>query len=110
MNVYDFDNTIFRGDSTARFFLFCLKLRPRIAWRLPGLAVNAALLLSGRLDKTKFRAACSAFSWISRMRSAGDRVLAENAHRIQKWYSRNKAGRLVISASPECLLKPAARI
>lgn len=109
MNVYDFDNTIFRGDSTARFFLFCLKFRPRIAWRLPGLAVNAALLLSGRLDKTKFKGGL--FSFLLDIPDAERLVTAfwaENAHRIKKWYlAQQKPDDLVISASPEFLLKPA---
>lgn len=29
MNVYDFDDTIFRGDSTRAFWAYCLKLRAR---------------------------------------------------------------------------------
>ena len=28
MNVYDFDGTIYRGDSTVDFFLFCMKKKP----------------------------------------------------------------------------------
>ena len=30
MNVYDFDNTILRGDSTARFFAYCLGHYPKM--------------------------------------------------------------------------------
>ena len=50
MNVYDFDNTILRGDSTARFFGFCLLRYPRM-WRdIPAQAVNG-LLFALRLRK-----------------------------------------------------------
>lgn len=30
MNVYDFDKTIYAGDSTIDFYLFCLKRQPAI--------------------------------------------------------------------------------
>ena len=35
MNVYDFDNTILRGDSSARFFAFCLRRYPRMWTDIP---------------------------------------------------------------------------
>ncbi len=30
MNVYDFDGTIYSGDSTIDFYLFCLRKQPEI--------------------------------------------------------------------------------
>ena len=30
INVYDFDNTLYRGESTFDFFLFCLKKHPKL--------------------------------------------------------------------------------
>ncbi len=30
MNVYDFDNTIYRGESAFDFFLFCIRRRPQL--------------------------------------------------------------------------------
>ena len=35
MNVYDFDDTIFRGDSTRAFWAYCLKRAPGLARFLP---------------------------------------------------------------------------
>ena len=43
MNAYDFDNTILRGDSTARFVAFCLRRYPAIWPDIPGQAANALL-------------------------------------------------------------------
>ena len=40
MNVYDFDNTILRGDSTKRFYAFCLRRHPRMILRWPGLGLS----------------------------------------------------------------------
>ena len=45
MNVYDFDDTIMRGDSTARFYVYCMIHYPKMWLDIPGQAVNAALFL-----------------------------------------------------------------
>ena len=55
MNVYDFDKTIFRRDSTYHFYLFCLRRYPRV-WRyLPSLAWAAALFFLDVIPKTEFK-------------------------------------------------------
>jgi len=35
MNVYDFDGTIYNGDSTVDFFLFALKRKPSLLLNVP---------------------------------------------------------------------------
>lgn len=35
MNVYDFDETIYDGDSTVDFYKYCLRRRPYIIFRFP---------------------------------------------------------------------------
>lgn len=37
MNVYDFDKTIYYGDSTADFYLFCLKRHKKILTLAPSI-------------------------------------------------------------------------
>ena len=61
MNVYDFDNTIFRGDSTARFFAYCLLRRPRVWADLPGQAFNALLFVLRLRPKQAFKQRMFAF-------------------------------------------------
>ena len=55
MNVYDFDNTIFRGDSTVRFILFCLGRHPMLWTRLPGQIASGAAYLLGKKSKQRFK-------------------------------------------------------
>ena len=43
MTIYDFDKTIYDGDSTVDFFLFCMKKRPRLVRFLP-LALRLSLM------------------------------------------------------------------
>ena len=60
MNVYDFDNTIIRGDSTALFYMYCLRRTPRMVLRLPALAWGALFVL--KKDKQRFKQDMFAFS------------------------------------------------
>ena len=43
MNVYDFDKTIYRGDSTVDFWRHCLRRYPGAARALPGTLAKALL-------------------------------------------------------------------
>lgn len=108
MNVYDFDNTIFRGDSMARFFAFCLRRHPRILRRLPGVTARAALLLLGKEDLTGFKARL--FGFLRDIPDVEREVAAfwaVNKRRIKPWYlSQARPDDLVISAGPEFLLAP----
>ena len=108
MNVYDFDNTIFRGDSTTRFFGFCLKRHPLIARRLPVVSFEALLLLTGKTDKTGFKSRL--FGFLRDLPDVDQAVAAfwaENGDRIKPWYlAQRRPDDLVISAGPEFLIQP----
>ena len=42
MNVFDFDKTIFHGDSTAKFYKYCLIRYPKVWLHIPSMAVAFA--------------------------------------------------------------------
>ena len=108
MNVYDFDKTIFRGDSTAHFFAFCLRRHPRILRRLPAVAADATLLLLGRADLTGFKGRL--FGFLPDIPDVEAEVAAfwvENKRRVKSWYLKQASpDDLIISAGPEFLLAP----
>lgn len=108
MIVYDFDNTVFRGDSTARFFMFCLKRHPRIAKRLPATLWGALLLLAGKADKTGFKGRLFGFlADIPDVEAEVSAFWAKNVGRVKPWYlARKRPDDLIISAGPEFLLRP----
>lgn len=109
MNVYDFDNTIYRGDSTADFYFFCLKRHPKILKHIPALAaafVRFYVLKQG--NKTQFKE--KMFSFLPYTDAEKDVSAFWNTHfaKIKHWYRRQKqAEDVIISASPFFLLKPA---
>ena len=51
MNVYDFDKTIYRGDSTVDFWRHCLRRYPGAARALPGTLAKALAFRQGRCSR-----------------------------------------------------------
>ena len=112
MNVYDFDNTVFVPDSSYCFVRFCMRHYPRaVCGMIPASLWQLLLYLrDGRQDAQKLKE--SLFSFLNRIDDI-ERVVDEfwEAHfgQIEDWYLRQKrADDLIISASPEFLLRPAA--
>lgn len=109
MNVYDFDNTILRGDSTVRFFGYCLLHYPKMWIDIPAQAVNALLFVLKIRKKQAFKQRMLAFlRLIDDVDAAVERFWAKNFCRIKPFYAEtHKSDDVVISASPQFLIEPA---
>ena len=106
MDVYDFDKTLYDGDSTAHFLRFCLAHHPRIATTLPrtGIAAFACLKLH-KIEKTQFKSILYRFL----------RLIPDIDKEVYLFWAAHERGiggpcspqqgDLVISAGPEFLLK-----
>ena len=107
-NIYDFDKTIFHGDSTVRFSCYCARKYPRAAfdmffsiWWLA--AVKLQLVSKTRAKERFYRF----LSYVPDVRNEVQAFWAVNSHRIKRWYLESlPCNDLVISASPEFLLMP----
>ena len=78
MNVYDFDGTIYRGDSTLHFYGYCLKCQPTLARYLPVQVMGLLRYKAGRGGKD---AAKSAFDVIKeKLRTTGQQK--KSPHKI----------------------------
>ena len=111
MNVYDFDQTIYEPDSSYSFFLYCLKHHTR-----PVLSViPEALLLLIKYRRGEAEAAVlkeqlfSYLSYLSDIESEVERFWDIHRQNIGQWYlDRRRNDDVIISASPEFLLRPMA--
>lgn len=106
MNVYDFDNTIYRGDSTAGFVRYCLMKRPA-AWRnVPRMLRYGFLYGIGAVSKMTFKANLyHMFSYIDDMEDLCDEFVRTHLNHIKDWYlDQWKTDDVIISASPYFLI------
>ena len=107
MNVYDFDKTIYDGDSTLDFYKFCLKRHPSILFLLPKQIGSAVLYKINFIDKNKFKEVF--FSFLQSVPDIDEEVFCfwnEHDKKIKNWYKKQRQNNdIIVSASPEFLLE-----
>jgi len=108
MNVYDFDKTIYAGDSSLDFYSYCLKKYPKIVFYLPAQICSALFYVMGVYSKVRFKE--TFYSYLNSLKDIDgviDGFWVSHEHKIQEWYKKQKlCSDVVISASPEFLLQP----
>lgn len=108
MNVYDFDKTIYDGDSTAQFYLFCLKRHKSILLCVPSLIFAYTRYYVFRIgNKTKCKETMYRFLKHCNIDKDVEEFWDINIKNIKDFYiKQKKTDDIIISASPEFLLKP----
>lgn len=108
INAYDFDETIYDGDSSVDFYFYCLKRNKKVLLQMPIQAWGALLYLLKITDKTRMKERI--FSYLKRIDDVDsyvDDFWKSHKDNIKKWYLDQKEDTdVIISASPEFLLKP----
>jgi hypothetical protein len=107
MNVYDFDGTIYKGDSSLDFYLFVLIKRPYIIVLLPYQGFMYLLSVFHVCSKEKMKEAFFSFIKMIPVKRLVNEFWKKNSTKIQHWYlnQRNNSD-VIISASSEFLLAP----
>lgn len=108
MNVYDFDKTIYHGDSSVDFYFYCLWTRPKIMIYFPVILLSIGLFLIGIYNKTKLKEKFYSYLVLfDDIDTVIDNFWKDNNNNIKQWYlEKRESSDLIISASPEFLLKP----
>ncbi len=111
MNVYDFDGTVYGGDSSLDLYLFVLPRHPAVILELAPAVRSLIKYKLGLGTKTEFKQ--SFFAFLRRIPDI-DREVAKfwvrNKRKIKPFYlNMQKPDDLIISASPEFLLAPVCR-
>ena len=112
MNAYDFDNTVFYGDSTAKFYIFELKRHPKIILKTPSLfGAFAKYYIFRKGSKTDFKQ--TMYRFLTCIKDIDGEVEAFwniNIDNIKPFYlEQKKTDDVIISASPEFLLFPVCK-
>ena len=115
IDVYDFDGTIYDGDSTADFILFCLRRHPAMMKGLPRMAIAALGLLLKKTNLTKFKSVV--FGEMSKCFSLEEEAAAfwrsaKTQAKLGAWFYQTPRDLPIViaSASPEFELCHAAKI
>lgn len=112
MNCYDFDQTIFFPDSSYLFVMHCLRRYPKAVLRaMPGTVLMLLLHLLGRKDTRALKEQVFSFlPYLDDVDRIVDEFWEENFEPgIAVWYLRQvREDDVILSASPEFLLRPAA--
>lgn len=108
MNVYDFDGTVYDGDSTVDFYFYCLRRRPRIAVYAFRQALAILRHAAGAMDTTRMKE--EFFSFLPALGDAEKLAVSfweARRGKVKGWYLEQKReSDVVVSASPEFLLRP----
>lgn len=108
MNVFDFDKTIYVNDSTADFIKFCMKRHKKALLYLPGIGFAALKFYAFHIgDKTAFKERMYSFLKACDTERDAAEFWESRIGGIKEFYRQiNKPDDVIISASPEFLLKP----
>lgn len=111
MNVYDFDKTILKYDSSFRFFVFCFKTYKETRRLWARQLSQAALYAVGVISTKTFKERLFAFvRYVPDIDTAVFRFWEAEYQHIGKWYlAQKQSSDIIISASPEFLLAPIAK-
>lgn len=108
MNVYDFDGTIYRGDSSVDFYIYSVVRFPWIFLLLPKQLFYIFANKLGLCSKEQTKSAFFSFmKWVPSDLNYLELFWNNHIHKIEKWYLlQRRDDDVVISASPEFLLAP----
>lgn len=107
MNIYDFDKTIYRSDSTKDFYFFCLKRNPKILKKAPLLIWVFILYMLTVYTKTQFKEKMYEFlTCIDDVDSEVKAFWDLKSDNIKNYYRETySSDDIVISASPFFLVR-----
>lgn len=109
MNVYDFDNTIYNGESVVDFYLYLVRYNPRLLMLFPKMIY---MLIRYKLCKiTETELISEAEKYIKKIFSQNDimnlvpKFWDKNEKKIKQFYlDTKKEDDIIISASPDFLI------
>ena len=110
MNVYDFDGTIYKGDSTVDFYFYELSHNFKVLKAIPIQIKGFFNFLRGKISKTEFKQCFYTFLlYVDDIEWEISSFWKKYDAKIATWYlAQKQSDDLIISASPEFLLQPIA--
>jgi phosphoserine phosphatase len=112
INLYDFDGTIYDGDSTVDFIKYTFRKYPKSLLHIPVIIWNALLYVLHIQGKTRMKEKFyGIFTYINDIDNHLENFWNTHEKHIMKYYldKKDHSKDVIISASPEFLLKPISK-
>lgn len=108
MILYDFDGTIYDGDSSVDFFKYCVKHNKKIYKRFPKMILAFFRYKTKYINITECKEELFSFlNDVENIDKMAENFWKENEKKVKKFYlEKDHSNDIIISASPEFLLKP----
>ena len=108
--IYDFDKTIYDGDSTIDFVIYCFKENKKSLLILPYFLISVFFYLIKIYKKEQMKSALfKVITYFENVDKLVENFWKINDKKIKKFYLENKKDNdIIISASPEFLIFPIA--
>ena len=107
ISIYDFDKTIYDGNSSHDFYIYCMKKYPK-AWRSIWWQLWGFIKYTFNLIKlTEFKSHIFSYvKYIDNIDSVAENFWSNHKHKIKDWYLiKDHSNDVIISASPEFILE-----
>lgn len=105
VDIYDFDHTLFPMDSGSRFFGYCMLHYPWILVFAPFQIIMALLLVTKIISFTTFKKYFFCFVMLVPLNKAVNKFWDKHEKEVFPWFKERKRYAVVISASPDFLLR-----
>lgn len=111
MNIYDFDGTIYDGDSSVDFYIYCLKRNKKCLLILPKFALSILLYMIKVKDKEYLKSCFYNYlKYFDDIDKVIDDFWKQNEYKIKDFYKKQKKSTdIIITASPEFLIEKISR-
>lgn len=111
INIYDFDDTIYDGDSSIDFFKYSIKKNKKVLLTIPSILFAFVLYMLKIKEKEYFKSKFFSFvKYFDNIEKVVDDFWKGNYYKIKEFYIKcHKDTDIIISASPEFLLKPVSK-
>ena len=111
MNVYDFDNTIYDGESIVDFFAFCIQKKKSLCKYIPLAIYTVALYKTNSLSREKlYELSSKISSLIIENKEFADELIKEfwtlNKHKLKKYFlDKITSSDVILTAAPRMLIE-----
>ena len=108
--MYDFDGTIYNGDSSVDFFVYSITKNPILSIYIYRFIIKSILYYLKKIEKEELK---EAFYYCIFKNKNLEKTLKsfwdKNDTKIKEFFKNEKGNKIIISASPEFLIKPVAQ-